>query len=61
MYSSTGWLEGRGGGFFTRGRKEFVEAGMNFGVRGSGVRGVRMSGPVVVLLEVTGEDEEIIK
>jgi len=42
-------------------RKEFVEAGMSFGVRRSGLRGVRMSGPVLVPPEVTGKSEEIIK
>jgi len=46
---------------FTGGKKEFVEAGMSFGVRGSGLRGARMSGPVEVPPEVTDEGEEIIK
>jgi len=45
----------------TGGRKEFVEAGMSFCVRGSGLRGVRMSKQVVVPPEVMSKAEEIIK
>jgi len=46
---------------FTRGRKKFVKTGMSFGVRGSALTGVGISGPVVVPPKVLSKGEENIK
>jgi len=48
------------GTVFFEGRKdEFLMARMSFGVRRSGLKGVGISGLVVVRLEVAGKGEEI--
>jgi len=45
----------------TRGRKTFVKIGMSFAVRGFALKGVGMSGPVVVPPEATSKCKEIVK